>query len=288
MLQGFDETWIASGARRYAAYTNLDPQEYIFRVKASNSHGVWNEAGTSIRITVIPPYWKTWWFRIIAILLLGFLLYGIYRYRLSQVLALERLRLRIANDLHDDIGSELSSIALESDLIARRLPKEKPEQERLLAVGRTIRHSADSLRDIVWIVNPDQDKLQDLVTRMREIAVTMLRGIHSSFRSDGPLATVPLEMEFKRNVLMIFKETLNNIVRHAQATRVEIEAGLNAKQLRISVKDNGLGFDVAAPHGGRGLKSLQSRASAIGGKIEIHSTPGSGTRVYLETNIIRL
>jgi ligand-binding sensor domain-containing protein/signal transduction histidine kinase len=287
-MEGFHDDWIQSGNEHTALFMNLDPGEYVFKVKASNNDGVWNEEGASVRVVIDPPFWLSWWFRAIVILLLGLVLYGFYRYRLSQVLALERLRLRIADDLHDDIGSELSSIALESDLIARRLSREKPEQDRLLAVGRMIRHAAGNLRDVVWIVNPEQDKLEDLVARMREVAATMLTGIHYAFRVEGPLATVPLEMELKRHVLMMFKEVMNNIVRHAHATRVEIEVELSTKQLRICVNDNGVGFDVATQHGGRGLKSLQSRASVIGGTVEVQSAPGSGTTVCLKTEIIRL
>ncbi len=287
-MEGFHDDWIQSGNEHTALFMNLDAGEYVFRVKASNNDGVWNEEGASVRVIIDPPFWQTSWFRVIVILLFGAILYLLYRYRLLQVLALERLRLRIADDLHDDIGSELSSVALESDLIARRLSKEKQEQERLLAVGRMIRHAADNLRDVVWIVNPDQDKLQDLVTRMREVAATMLAGIHYSFRSEGSLATVPLEMEFKRHVLMMFKEALNNIVRHARPTRVEIDVELSTKHLSICVKDNGVGFDVATQHCGRGLKSLQSRALAIGGTVEVQSTPGSGTTVCVKAEITRL
>ncbi len=127
MLEGVDHTWVRAGTRRGVTYANVSPGSYILRVRASNSDGVWNETGLSLPIVIAPPLWQTWWFRGLLLVLLCALAYGAYRYRLARVVALERLRLRIANDLHDDIGSELSSLALESDLIARHIPEGDPD-----------------------------------------------------------------------------------------------------------------------------------------------------------------
>jgi signal transduction histidine kinase len=204
------------------------------------------------------------------------------------VLALERLRLRIANDLHDDIGSYLSSLALESDLLARRFPEGDPGRERLRAVGRTIRAAADNLRDVVWIVSPDRDKVQDLIERMREVASNILSGLPYEFRATGSDQSVALDIEFKRHVLMMFKEILHNVVCHARASRVEMEFDLNNGHMRLCVRDNGVGFDPSGKHSGRGLRSLQARASTIGGTVTIESTSGKGTAVCVEADITRL
>jgi hypothetical protein len=118
-MVGVDKSWVEAGTRNYARYTNLDPGEYVFQVKGSNSEGVWNEAGTSISVIISPPYWRTWWFRIVVVGFIGAAMYIAYRYRLKKLLEVERLRLRIANDLHDDIGSNLSSIAMVARAIQR-------------------------------------------------------------------------------------------------------------------------------------------------------------------------
>jgi signal transduction histidine kinase len=201
---------------------------------------------------------------------------------------LERLRLRIADDLHDDIGSELSGIALESDMLARQLPEGVPEQRRLRDVGRTVRHAADSLREAVWLINPEQDKLGDLVTRMREVASVLLAGVEYAFDTEGQLSASTLEMEFRRHVLMIFKEMLHNVVKHAKAGTVRIRVEIGPKELTVCVQDDGVGFDPGAEHSGRGMRTMRSRASAIGGEIAIESLPGSGTRICLTTRIARL
>jgi signal transduction histidine kinase len=288
MLEGFDKDWIYCGTRHYASYTNLDPGSYLFRVKGSNSDGVWNEAGTSLTVIVDPALWQTLWFRGIVLILVGALAYGGYRYRLAKMLALEHLRLRIANDLHDDIGSDLSSLALESDLLARRFPEGDPGRERLRALGRTIRAAADNLRDVVWIVSPDRDEVQDLVERMREVAAKTLSGLPHEFRCSGSALSAALGIEFKRHVLMMFKEMLHNVVCHARASRVEVEFELNNGHVRLCVRDNGVGFDPSGKQSGRGLHSLHARASAIGGTVTIESTSGKGTAVCLEADITRL
>lgn len=288
MLEGVDRSWVQGGTNHTVTYANVSPGSYLLRVRAANSDGFWNETGLSLPILITPPLWQTWWFRGLVVVLLGALAYGVYRYRLAKVLALERLRLRIANDLHDDIGSDLSSLALESDLIARRLSEGDPGRERLRAVGHSIRSAADNLRDVVWIVSPDQDRGQDLEDRMRESTAKMLQGLPYEFRSTGSTFAAPLDIEFKRHVLMMFKEMLHNVVSHARASRVAVEFKLDNGHMRLCVRDDGVGFDPSGKHGGRGLRSLQARASAIGGTVTIESAPGQGTAVCLEADITRL
>jgi ligand-binding sensor domain-containing protein len=287
-LQGLYDDWIYIGNARLASFTNIDPGKYIFNVKGFNHHGIENETSVSIVLIITPPWWATWWFRaIVSITIIG-IVYGIYRYRLNKALEMGRLRLRIANDLHDDIGSDLSSLALESDLIARRLPEGDPGRKRLQTVGRTIRSAADNLRDVVWIVSPDQDRVQDLLERMREVAAKMLTGIQYEFRCTGVVLSGSLDVELKRHVLMMFKEMLHNVVCHARASRVDVEFQHGGGRIRLCVRDDGVGFDPSGKHSGRGLRSLQARASAIGGTVRIESTQGQGTVVCLEADIIHL
>jgi ligand-binding sensor domain-containing protein len=287
-LDGLVEPWLDCGTRRSATFTNLDPGRYVFRVRASNSDGVWNHDGASFAFVIKPPFWETWWFRGALVLLLGLLVYGAHQYRMGKIFALERLRLRIANDLHDDIGSDLSGIALESDLLAKRIPESDPARERFRAVGSAIRSAADNLRDVVWIVSPDQDRLNDLVTRLRESAEKLLSGIPHTFTTGESVTTGSLDMEFRRHILLMFKEILHNIVRHAGASRVEIRFELQKGHMRLCVWDNGRGFDTSVRHGGRGLRSLQARASSIGGTLTLVSNPGAGTEICLQADITRL
>ena len=287
MLEGWDREWMPAVRERRVNYSDIPPGAYTFRVRGLTSDGFTSESEASITLTVSPPFWRTWWFAGLAIATLGSVLYALHRNRLARVRETERLRLRIADDLHDDIGSELSGIALQADLIARSLPPDSPARARLTNVGQTIRSAGENLRDVVWIVNPDLDSVPDLITRMRSTAARMLAGHQYTFDSPAADPSVSLSLEFKRHVLMMFKEMLNNVIRHARATNVRIEVTLQSPRFRLCVADNGAGFDSTSEAGGRGLASLRLRAGAIGGVLTIESAPGSGTRVCLEADITR-
>jgi ligand-binding sensor domain-containing protein len=286
MLEGADTGWVFSGRERTVTYTNVPPGDYRFRVRGENGDGVASANEAIVAIIVGRPYWQTWWFRVLLVLLVGGMLYSFYRYRLSKFRELQHLRLRIADDLHDDIGSELSGIAIESDLIARQLPPESHERTRVVNVGRSIRRASDNLRDVVWIVNPDLDRIPDLVARLQAIAGKMLAGHRLTFESSGTAPQLSLNMEFKRQILMIFKEILNNILRHARASHVRIEVDLKGTHLRLLVIDDGVGFEEKTSSTGFGLVSMRNRAAAIGGTLTVETTPGAGTRVCLDADII--
>ena len=178
-------------------------------------------------------------------------------------------------------------LALESDLIARQMPPESTQHVRLVDVGRSIRRAADNLRDVVWIVNPERDTASDLVARMRTIAAKMLADHRLTFSSSESSSQKSLDLEFKRHLVMMFKEILNNILRHARATHVHIEIHLTDEHLRLSVADDGIGFTPSSRFTGVGLTSLRTRAAAIGGELSLESNPGSGTRVRFEAKITR-
>jgi ligand-binding sensor domain-containing protein len=285
-LEGADPDWAFAGRERTVTYANVPPGEYRFRVRGMNSDGVPGANEAIVAIIVGRPYWHTWWFRFLLLLAVCGVLYALYRYRIAKFMELQRLRLRIADDLHDDIGSELSGIALESELIARQLPAGTPQHTRLVNVGRSIRKASDNLRDVVWIVNPELDKVPDLVTRLQGIATKMLAGHRVSFQTSGSAEQCTLGMEQKRHIVMMFKEILNNIVRHARASHVQIEVDVTEAHLRLKVSDDGVGFSLPSRSPGFGIAGLHTRAAAIGGTITLESTPSAGTRVCLEASIL--
>jgi len=284
-LEGFDKDWIYSGTRRYASYTNLEGGSYVFKVRGSNNDGVWNKAGTSISVIIRPPYWQTWWFRSLVAIVVIALVALAYNYRVARLLEIERLRVRISTDLHDEIGSNLSAIALQSDLVRSGVSMGDKGNDRLMEISRSARQMANDLRDIVWTINPRLDRLNDMVDRMRTIASTMLGGISYTFQGQAGTSTDRLDMEFRRNILLMYKEALHNIQKHARATQVRILINEDPDCFTIMIEDNGVGFDTALPSSGNGLSNLKSRASSIKAIFEIVSAPERGTRVKIAVSI---
>ena len=169
MMKGFDKDWIYSGKRRFVTYTNLDPGKYIFMVKGSNNDGIWNEKGTSIVIIILPPVWKTWWFILIAAFIVKDLISTIIFYRVRNIIAIERLRAKIAADLHDNIGSSLTEISILSEVISQTIKSTETDVKKSLQkISNSSRNLIDNMSDIVWLVNPKRDSLYDLILRLRD------------------------------------------------------------------------------------------------------------------------
>ncbi len=284
-LEGIDEEWRRPGTRNFAGYTKVDPGEYTFRVKAANSDGVWNESGVSIGLRIAPPYWRTWWFRALIALTLLALLTGAYRYRVAKLLEMERMRVRIASDLHDDIGSSLSGIALLTDSLKSRRELEEKDRQHLADVTRTARHTADALRDIVWLVNPEHDTVDDLFLRMKDAAGMILSGLEYSITTSGESLAHRMSLEFRHNLILIYKEILNNIAKHAHARHVKIAIRQEGDTFSLQVADDGAGFDPATVRRGNGLGNLRDRAVQLGGVLTLDSTPGHGTVISLSARV---
>jgi ligand-binding sensor domain-containing protein len=281
-LEGLEKEWLDAGSRRSVNYSYLRPGDYRFWVRACNNDGVWNEAGAALVLTILPYFWQTWWFRGLGVLVVLLAFVGIYELRLASTRKLARLRLRIARDLHDEVGSNLGSIALLSEVMT------KPAGgavEEITEVRRIALQTINSLRDIVWFLDPASDSMEELLVRMRETAKTMLHGIVFEFTSTGNAAGIVPSLELRRNVLPIFKEMLHNIVKHAKATRVEISVIVSSGRFELHASDNGIGFDSCAVTAGNGLKNLRRRAAELGGIMNIESRVGQGTAINLSAPI---
>jgi signal transduction histidine kinase/ligand-binding sensor domain-containing protein len=292
-LEGFDDGWVESGTRRLARYTNLPPGSYRLRVRAANNDGLWGEE-LALPITVTPPFWRTWWFRGMVAVALAAALWTAHRARLKRLLEVERLRLRIAGDLHDQLSSDLAGIALASDVVGQRPELPAEPRRQLEQVRDTALRSVDALRDIVWTVNPDKDTFEALETRMRLTAQSLLAGIDYRLETEPPGATalptslpMALPMEWRRQLFLSYKELLHNVARHARCTSARIRLELADDRLILQVEDDGVGFDPSAVAQGTGLASLRRRARELGGVFEVVSRPGGGTLARLAVPIPR-
>jgi hypothetical protein len=279
-LKGLEADWVDGGDRHAVSYDFLPPGDYQFEVRACNNDGVWNETGVASRLTVLPYFWQTWWFKIAIFLLLTAVLLTIYFIRIARWRTLENLRLRIARDLHDEVGANLGSISLLAQMMEHMPTRTDATQVRGLAM-----QTMDTLRDIVWFIDPTHDRLSDLVVRMHETARTMLPTVEFNFDQTGDFDSTDLSLAFRRNVLPLFKETLHNLLKHSHATQVEISVRRSDKEFQFRVHDNGTGFDPRQKKWGNGLKNMKRRAAEIGGRFELDSHNGGGTTVILTAPI---
>jgi signal transduction histidine kinase len=224
---------------------------------------------------------------------MGAIVYALFRYRVERAIELERVRTRIATDLHDDIGASLSQIAILSEVVNQRLGSNgaRAISEPLQMIAGTSRELVDAMSDIVWAINPRKDHLSDLVQRMRRFTSDILsaRDIRFHFRAPGAdEKNIRLGADLRREVYLIFKESINNLAKHSHCTETDVLFQLAHDWLTIKISDNGRGFDVArvinGEHsglGGHGLLGLRRRAEALSGTYEIQSERGAGTIVTL-------
>jgi signal transduction histidine kinase len=205
-------------------------------------------------------------------------------------LELERVRTRIASDLHDEIGSNLSLIAMISDVASRKMRAADSQVAAWLAlIASTSRETVDSMSDIVWVVNPNKDRVVDLTRRMRRVADDTFTANEIAFRFNAPGAdeNIKIGAETRREVFMIFKEAVNNIARHSHCSQAEVEFLIEHNRLTLRLSDDGRGFDVAAASDGNGVASMRRRATNLGGQLEITSTTSRGTTILLRAPIDR-
>ncbi len=282
-LQGFDKEWIQSGINNLATYTNLDPGNYTFHVKAGNDTDT-KHLGSSVILVVMPPWYMSWWFRTAIILFIGIVFYGFYRYRIKQALNLLEVRNRIASDLHDEIGSTLSSVYIYSEVAQKSMKEKLPDADlHLRQISVNVANMIESLGDIVWTVNAKNDRFENIINRMRASAIELFEArnykLHLEF--DDQLNTLKLGMEARKNFYLFYKEAINNIAKYAEGKNVWINLGFDKRNITLLINDDGKGFDANVKSSGNGLSNMKKRASDLNGKSDLQSVINTGTTVKL-------
>jgi signal transduction histidine kinase/ligand-binding sensor domain-containing protein len=291
-LEGVDKDWSIPSEQRTISLS-LAPGSYRFLIRAISSDGAVSPSPAIVSFTLHRPIWQRWWFIALAVGLAGLMIYGAARYRVARLIELERVRTRIATDLHDDIGSNLSLIAMVSEVARQQVNQDSSHvTDQLALVARTSRQSVDTMSDIVWAVNPRRDHLHDLIERMRRFASDTLAARDIVFRFAAPSSRLDMKLgsELRRQVYMIFKEAINNMARHSECTEADIDLSISGGQLMLRLADNGKGFDtgsVSNGYGGNGLASMSQRAAARGGTLAIVSQRGEGTTLTLKVPLGR-
>lgn len=306
-LEGSDADWVDGGVERWVHYGRLPSGSYDFRVTACNAAGVWNQTGAGFAFRIPPPAWRAAW----ALALYGCAAIGLvagtarlvsYRRlrgrltRLAQEQAMERERMRIAKDMHDEIGSKLTRISFMSELAKGQLQGQEPVAVKLDAIAHTSRDLLQSLDEIVWVVNPRNDTLEHLAAYLGHYATEYLQNtsVECELHIPRDLPHQPLSAETRHNLFLAFEEALNNALKHGRASQVRVAMAAGRSRFEITIHDNGCGFDLAnvsaaaasqgaarPPHGGNGLRNMRQRLVDVGGQCAICSEPGQGSTVSL-------
>ena len=290
-LEGIQQDWSDPTDIRTVNYASLSPGNYRFTVRALNEEGVASPRLAVVEFRVTPPVWQRWWFLTAAALLVTLAVYRLYRFRVARLVELERLRTRIATDLHDDIGTSLSGMAFLSEAVKQQIEGTRPEAfEMASEVAMMARGLARALSDVVWSIDSRRDDLQNVITRIRQVASAVLeaQGITWSLEAPSAPEKVKLTPEQRHHLFLIFKEALNNIAQHAHSASARLTIKVEDDQLRAEIVDDGCGFSQAPPHAaregeheGNGLSNMKLRATQLGGRMNVVSAAGRGTRLEL-------
>jgi signal transduction histidine kinase/streptogramin lyase len=317
LLEGANGDWSAPDENRSVTFANLQPGSYRFLVRAVNSDDVSSKTPATLAFTILPPIWQRWWFILIAVLVVGLAIFTLYRYRMNRlqeinaalrdamdaeenlrklrdgrIAELEKVRARIATDLHDDIGASLTQIAILSEVAqAQSNGKNGNANEPLAKITDVSNELVGTMSDIVWSINPSKDHLSDLIQRMRRFAadVFSIKGVTFQFVAPGDGAEIVVTSNIRREVFLIFKETVNNVLKHSGASNVRIEIATEGRELIYRIADDGIGFDPENPSpssGGHGINGMLDRVEGLGGKLHIISESGKGTTVLLTLPLV--
>ncbi len=289
-LEGVDKTWTFCGTQRSVNYSNLPAGNYIFRVKACNSYGIWNETGSSISFYIITAWWRTKWFYFIVIGCVATIIYALYKYRLQHAIGLQKMRNNIARDLHDEVGSNLSSISLFNEVAKESITNtndKSPVIPILEKIAEYTSISQESMSDIVWMINARNDSFENVIAHMQSFAAEVLeaKGINLKMEVDKNLEHQKMEMHQRKNFYLIFKEAINNIAKYANCKIVNVEIEIKNKIVKMKIADDGIGFDISKVSKGNGLLNMKKRATELNGQIKIKSEQGKGTTIELSFHI---
>ena len=295
-LEGIDENWIDAGTERRAVYSRLPAGHYRFRVVACSGDGAWNQGPAELSFTVAPFFWQTWWFRLVGFAAFTVGVAGAVRYiwfrrlqvrlrELEQKAALDGERARIARDIHDDLGGSLTQTLLLLDLTRKNSSDPGKVEEYTGRITDSVRQVVQSLDEIVWAANPANDTLPAFVDYVGQFAAEFLQSASVRCRFDLPESPPdrPLAPDVRHNLFLVLKESLTNIVRHAQAAEVRLGLAATEESLKIVIADDGRGFEesAVAAAGADGLRNMRRRVEEMGGRLHVESRLGGGTTVTI-------
>jgi len=287
-LESWDKNWIYSNTLNEVRYNNLPYGKYLFRIKATGASGIWTDEERTVSIIINPPFWKTWWFYSLTVLLIaGFIVILTRRFaqrKLRKQLAelekqreLDKERLRISREMHDDIGAGLTQITLMSESAKNKLGV--TGNKELDDIGGTSRKLVSNMSEIIWSLNPENKTLDQLWSYLREQLNKQLEysGMEYSIQLPEQNENITLSNEQRRNILLVTKEIVNNAIKYSKATNIDIKASLENGKISFSIQDDGVGFDTSRKLTGNGLKNIYHRIKELDGELKAESESGKGS-----------
>jgi len=283
-LEGFDKNWINAGNRRFVSYSNLPGGNYTLKLRARLPGTNWVETSTAMSIRVATPFFRKWWFVPLCALVFLALAYALFRYRVRQLVKVEKMRQSISSDLHDEVGASLTSISIFSEMARKSLASQATADNYLKRIGERSRDSIEKMGDIIWSINPDHDSMQQLLERMKTFVNETVEGkdVAIHWQQSEVIQSLKLEMVQRKNFYLIFKEAFINAVKYAQAKKIFIEFSVQHNKVFLKIRDDGKGFSDEAIRPGNGIKNIKHRATQLGGKAIITSNPGEGTSIAVQ------
>lgn len=279
-LDGFDKNWIMAGHQIMASYTNVPEGTYRFNVKATNEKGEWSNVLLALSIHIKPPFWHTWWFITLCAITVISIIYVLYKFRMNQLNKLALLRAKISQDLHDELGSSLSSIHVYSSVATKALDKDLGITKKALNhIYQNSRQVMNDMSDIVWAINQGKHGESTLENKLKNYGYELLTplNIKVTYDIEKEIDHRLNHIEARKNILLIAKEAMNNIARYSQATEATVYAEINNKHLLLKISDNGKGFSVGDKRTGNGLRNMRHRTEAMGGQFTLKSEENNGT-----------
>jgi len=302
-LENFDRAWQPVTSRQEAVYTNIPPGFYEFKVKASNNDGVWNSQPVVYAFEIAPPFWRTWWFYTLVLIAVGVLGRLYYNFRVQkklrallqvQQIKLEetvKVRKRVAEDFHDQVGNQLASITVLVQLIQAKINEGNKEIDELLQkLGQFTKTLFTGTRDFIWSIDPKSDNVNEMLIYIRDFGEELFEysGINFYVDTNDTFDTnLQLPVGWSRHVVFIFKEALTNSLKHANCSNVYLNFNVEDHNFVFELKDDGQGLNghQESENQGMGLRNMKERAKKISSNISISSENGGGTVVTLAGKI---
>ncbi|MEX2478708.1 MAG: two-component regulator propeller domain-containing protein [Gracilimonas sp.] len=281
MLEGRDPYWLKGSETESINYTNLTSGEYTFKVRFLNTSD--SESTIVVPITIAHPFWETMWFRISLALILALILYSVYKYRMYYLLKEERTRNRIARDLHDDLSATLSSISFFTDAVKKVGNQSNEKSEHFLTlISESATEAKEKINDIIWSIDPSKDDWSIFLKKCKRYAADAFDSRDIDYEIEvGETFKIPVRLELRQNLWLIYKEMVNNLITHSQATKAFISFKETDRIINLEVADNGIGINVEKENNRNGLTNIRERAKLIEAKIKLETSPGTGTKWIL-------